>query len=300
MKVAVTGATGFVGGHVLASLAKRDISIVAASRQIPNVIPADGDVTFVALDISQATGAYERLGSPDVLIHLAWEGLPNYQSQRHVDVEMPAQLRFLDTCMRDGLGRLVVAGTCFEYGLAEGELYEDLPTVPVTQYGTAKDTLRHELEAASDQLGTELAWARLFYLYGPGQGSGSLYTLLNRAIDEDRSSFDMSGGEQVRDFLPAHEAARLLVELALSPGAAGVFNICSGVPVKVRELARRWIQARQSKISMNLGKLPYSPIEAMSFWGSRRRLETFLGARAFPSPTGAPDAPVSTPTGTSP
>jgi len=300
MKVAVTGATGFVGEHILAALAKRDISIVAASRQIPNAFPTDNDVTFVALDISQATGAYERLGSPDVLIHLAWEGLPNYQSQRHVDVEMPAQLRFLDACMRDGLGRLVVAGTCFEYGLAEGELDEDRSTAPVTQYGTAKDALRRALEVACNRHGTELAWTRLFYLYGPGQGAGSLYTLLNRAIDEGQDSFDMSGGEQVRDFLPAHEAARLLAELALSPGAAGIFNICSGVPVKVRELASRWIQARQSKISMNLGKLPYSPIEPMSFWGSRRRLETFLGVRAFPSPTEALDAPVSTSTGTNP
>ncbi|WP_250624069.1 NAD-dependent epimerase/dehydratase family protein [Pinirhizobacter soli] len=281
MKVAVTGATGFLGRYVLAELARRDVSVVAASRTAPSKPVHGRDVAFVQLDTATTEGAFERLGSPDVLIHLAWEGLPNYQSERHVKVEFPAQQRFLDECIKDGLSNLVVAGTCFEYGMAEGELAESLQAEPLTQYGLAKDMLRRHLEASCDRRGARLVWGRLFYLYGQGQGPASLYSLLNQAIDQGRPSFDMSGGAQVRDFLPAQEAGRLLVELALSPTAKGVVNICSGIPVTVRDLVDRWIHERQATISMNLGKLPYSPIEPMSFWGSRQRLETCLGARAF-------------------
>lgn len=283
MRVAVTGASGFIGRYVLSELHARGLNVVATSRSGSRLSVVAEVGERVVMDIaSPPDDPFEYLGSPDVLIHLAWHGLPNYQSSHHVEIELPVQTAFLTSCIQNGLKRLVVTGTCYEYGLASGELTEDTPTQPCTQYGIAKDYLRQELFALQEKFDFEFAWLRLFYLYGKGQSERSLYSTLRAAIEHGDESFDMSGGEQLRDFLPVSEAARLIVEVAMHQGSCGVYNLCSGVPVTVQQLVQAWIDAAGSDILMNLGQLPYSPNEPMKFWGNRGRLNTLVGNRASP------------------
>lgn len=278
MRVAVTGARGFVGRYVLAELAGRDVDVVAAVRGDAPLPTNSLRLRVASMDLSD-TGpdVYAKLGSPDVLLHLAWNGLPNYQSPHHVDTELPAQIAFLRDCVDAGLKRLVVTGTCFEYGLAEGELSELATAVPHTSYGLAKDRLHSHIQTWRPPADFELAWLRLFYLYGRGQSEKSLYSLFQAALQRGDESFDMSPGDQIRDFLPVEVAARLIVDIALRPGDAGVVNICSGVPVSVRELVQQWIDASGSTMALNLGQLPYSNIEPMAFWGSRTKLDALRG-----------------------
>jgi dTDP-6-deoxy-L-talose 4-dehydrogenase (NAD+) len=138
--------------------------------------------------------------------------------------------------------------------------------------------LRKHLEDFKSRYSYQLAWLRLFYLYGPGQSKNSLYSSLTDAIQRGDSEFDMSGGEQIRDFMPIQEAARIIVDIALSPIDVGIVNVCSGSPTTVRSLAEAWIAERHSTITMNLGRMPYSEIEPMSFWGSRKKLDAVMEA----------------------
>jgi len=284
MRIAVTGASGFIGRYVLRALRTRGVEVVAVSRSADRFLPESEGCENVVIDIAAPPGdPYENLRKPNVLIHLAWDGLPNYQSPHHVSTELPLQTAFLTSCINHGLKHLVVTGTCYEYGLAPGELTEDMSPRPCTQYGIAKDLLRQKLFALHPQFDFELAWLRLFYLFGQGQSEKSLYSMLNAAIRRGDRTIDMSGGEQIRDFLPVREAARLIVEIALHQKARGIYNLCSGAPVTVRQLAKSWIDAAGSTISMNLGRVPYSPNEPMAFWGSRRRLDMLLGSKAYPT-----------------
>ena len=278
MRVAITGASGFVGQHVLRELQSRDLDIVVTSRSSGRSFVENAMTETVQIDIAkEQSDPYQRMGAPDVLIHLAWNGLPNYQSRAHVEIELPAQLRFLKACLASGLKKLVVTGTCFEYGTTSGEISEDMKADPCTQYGVAKNTLREQLEDLKSMCPFQLAWLRLFYLYGPGQSRNSLYSLLTNAILQGDAEFDMSGGEQIRDFLPIQEAARIIVDLALPPSDMGIVNVCSGTPITVRDLVGTWITEKHSSITMNLGRLPYSDIEPMSFWGNRSKLDFILG-----------------------
>lgn len=279
MRVAITGASGFVGRHVLAELQSRDLDIVIASRSPEQSFVENARTEHVLVDIAHVrSDPYQLMGSPDVLIHLAWDGLPNYQSRVHVETELPVQLQFLKACLASGLKRLVVTGTCFEYGKISGEISEDMQAYPCTEYGAAKDALRKHLEDWKSIYPFHLAWLRLFYLYGSGQSKNSLYSLLTNAIQRGDTEFDMSGGEQVRDFLPIQEAARIIVNLSLSSVDVGIVNVCSGIPISVRELVEEWTEKRKSSIRMNLGRVPYSEIEPMSFWGSREKLNAVLRA----------------------
>jgi dTDP-6-deoxy-L-talose 4-dehydrogenase (NAD+) len=281
VKVAVTGAGGFVGRHVVAALAEANVpELILVYR--PGSVPADRPAgRVVEMDIaSPPADAFTELGEPDVLVHLAWDGLPNYASERHLSDELPAQRAFLGGLLEAGLPSLTVTGTCFEYGLQSGALREDAPTAPVTAYGRAKDELRAWLEGQHDRRPFALTWARLFYLYGDGQAAGSLLPLLHAAIDRGEETFDMSGGEQERDYLPVDAAARAIARLAVDGEDHGIVNVCSGRPVKVRDLVESVIRDRGASIELNLGRYPYPDYEPMAFWGDRGKLDRLLGAPA--------------------
>lgn len=276
MRVALTGPTGFIGRHVLAELGRRNVEIVALSRH-HDVSFKNEKVTFVALDITSATSVdYNDIGSPDVLIHAAWGGLPNYSSLHHIEQELPLQYSFLSRLIKSGLPALVVTGTCFEYGMQSGPLSESNPTRPITSYGLAKDILRRQLEMLKSHHNFNLAWGRIFYPYGEGQGPKSLLSQLRDSVLKGDAAFNMSGGEQLRDYLPVELVADYLVDLAVMRADCGPVNICSGEPVSIRRLVEAWLEKNNASIALNLGHYPYTDYEPMAFWGDNLRLNQTL------------------------
>ena len=278
LKVAVTGATGFIGRHVVAELTRRSFSPLLALRPSA-LLPAElGGHRVVRIDLAAAPeNAFELLERPDALIHLAWGGLPNYRSLHHFEQELPLQYRFLKQVIDAGLETLLVTGTCFEYGMQSGPLDESLETRPANPYGFAKDTLRRQLTFLRQTRPFNLTWARLFYLYGDGQAPNAIYAQLQRAAAQGEAAFNMSGGEQLRDYLPVTEVARHLVSLATVAKNAGVINVCSGTPTSVRSLVERWINANGWSIRMNLGHYPYPDHEPLAFWGDATKLKQCVG-----------------------
>lgn len=278
MKIAVTGAGGFIGRHVVAELARTQTEIVAVTRDPRHLQNLSSCIHVVKMDISSpGTDCFAQMGNPDALIHLAWDGLPNYKSLHHFELELPGHYHFLKTMIEAGLASLLVTGTCFEYGMQSGALSEDTPTFPINAYGFAKDCLRKQLEFLSYKYTFSMTWTRLFFTYGEGQSAASLYQQLLAAQSRGDRSFDMSGGEQLRDYLPVTSLAQLIVKLVLNQVNAGVVNICSGHPISVRRLVEGWIHENGWDISMNLGRYPYPDYEPMAFWGDRQRLDSILG-----------------------
>ncbi len=273
MKIAVTGASGFVGRHVLRVLVDSgDIEVVAVSRQEPGSW-MHPDVRYVSIDLAAApSDAFDMLGRPDVLIHLAWSGLPHYQSRHHFETHLTEQYRFLERLVTSGLSALVCAGTCFEYGMQSGELVESLLPDPRNPYGFAKDALRRELEFLAVDTGVKLTWARLFYMYGEGQAAGALYSQFMAARARGDAEFRMSGGEQLRDYLPVEQVARYLAALARTAASGGIVNVCSGRPTSVRSLVEGWREALGAPIELALGHFPYPSYEPMAFWGNNAKL----------------------------
>ncbi len=270
MKVLVTGGTGFIGRHVVAQLLQRDHIVAVISRQ-DNLQNDElfSNVEVISADIYQDHPDIKgKTGLPDALMHLAWNGLPNYKAMFHLETNLPGDMCFLKYVVSEGVKHLLVAGTCFEYGLIDGALRADAMTAPVTAYGMAKDNLRKYLELLQQEKDFILQWARLFYLYGEGQNSNSLVGQLDKAIADGCQTFDMSGGEQLRDFLPVENVARKLVEmLENSATRQGVMNCCSGKPISVRRLVEERIQQRDAQLALNLGAYPYPDYEPMAFWG---------------------------------
>ena len=278
MKVAVTGASGFVGGHVLDALAQHsDVEIIALSRRPVSSERLQSGASWMPIDIARpSSDTFTRIGRPDVLIHLAWDGLPNYQSPRHLEVELPAQTAFLSGLVEAGLPSMLVTGTCYEYGMLDGELVEGASGALTNVYAKAKVALHDRLNALQERSPFALNWPRLFYMWGPGQSPGSLFPLLQAAIERGDERFPMSKGDQVRDYLPVQEVARILVELALRREDQGTVNVCSGQPISVRELVEGWLKTYNWHIELEPGVFPYPEHEPFAFWGSTRKLESIL------------------------
>ncbi len=279
MKVLVTGAAGFVGRHVVAQLLERGHEVIAAARDETKArrLAWFDHVRFIACDIhGPIDRPAERFGQPEAVMHLAWPGLPNYDALFHYEKTLPADYRFLKSLVQGGVDQLLVTGTCFEYGMQSGALAENLPTAPANPYALAKDTLRKQLQALQAQHAFTLQWARLFYMHGEGQSPNSVLAQLDRAIDSRETVFKMSGGEQLRDYLPVNEVASRAVTLLEHPTCNGVVNICSGEPISVRRLVERHLANRGASIRLNLGHYPYSPDEPMAFWGDASRLAAIL------------------------
>jgi len=277
LKISVTGASGFIGRHVLNELARHSVEVTAVTRDAAKLADAGKSVKVVELDIGKPNADdYERLNRPDVLIHLAWDGLPNYKATRHIDVEMPKQKIFLEGLIQSGLSSLVVSGTCFEYGMQSGTLSENLSPKPSTAYGVAKDQLRRDLELLQSNYRFVLTWARLFYMYGEGQHKDSLYSQIREAVLHGDKVFNMSGGEQLRDYLSVTEVAEVIVMLAMRHCNAGIVNVCSGKPISIRALVENWIRENGWRIELNFGYFPYSGYEPMEFWGDNSVLKSIM------------------------
>jgi len=279
MKIAVTGATGFVGRYVVDELKKRGIEPIVVCRPCRETSSGLIAENVVVMDLrSPPDDPFLVMGEPEALIHLAWGGLPNYQSEHHMSEELPTQKDFLSATIGGGLKNLLVAGTCLEYGPRSGELREDMEPHPETPYGSAKNGLRLELESLKQTAHFNLTWSRLFYLYGIGQAPSSLYSQLRNAVQHGARGFDMSGGQQIRDYLPIEKAAQYLVSLALLRRDLGCINVCSGEPISVRSLVDRWIRDNHWSIDLNVGRYPYPDYESMEFWGDASKLRQLCEA----------------------
>ncbi len=277
MRVAVTGASGFIGRHVLAELNRNQVDAVAVTRDATRLRHLSREVRIVEMDIaSPAEDGFDQMGRPDVLIHLAWDGLPNYKSLHHFESELPKQYYFLKTLIEAGLPSLFITGSCFEYGMQSGALSEEVKPCPNNPYGYAKDALRQQLEFLKSAKPFNLLWGRLFYMYGEGQNSSSLYPKLKEAVLRGDTVFEMSGGEQLRDYLPVTEVARRIVRLALSDSDIGTVNICSGEPISVRRLVEQWLIEHNWEMQLHLGYYPYPDYEPMAFWGDPTRARQAL------------------------
>lgn len=282
----VTGATGFVGRHLVSALLARGYQVRAVARNLETAmtLPWFEQVEFVVADVHDLhldVGALTE--GVDAMAHLAWPGLPDYRALFHIEHNLPADYAFIKRAVQAGVAHVLVTGTCFEYGMQNGELTEDMAACPDNPYGLAKHTLRLFLEALRTQHPFTLQWARLFYLHGPGQNPNSLLASLDRAIDEQAASFNMSAGDQLRDYLPIETAAGYLADLLERPQSGGVINCCSGKPVSVRALVEQRVRERNATLTLNLGHYGYPTYEPMAFWGSDRRLRMIRDQAAQPS-----------------
>jgi dTDP-6-deoxy-L-talose 4-dehydrogenase (NAD+) len=279
MRVLVTGATGFIGNYVVRELLKQDHQVITTSKNSEKARMYEwfSQVQYIPYDLNVVhENLFQFFQEPDVVIYLAWEGLPNYKDLFHFERNLFTSYRFFKNLLEDGLKSLTVTGTCLEYGLQNGCLSEDTPTQPTTPYSLAKDTLRKFLEQLQQKYHFSFKWIRLFYMYGKGQNPNSILPQLDEALKRGDKVFNMSSGEQLRDYLPVKKVAEYIAKVSLQNKVNGIINCCSDKPISIRKLVENHMKKRGKTIKLNLEYYPYSDYEPMAFWGDNTKLKSII------------------------
>jgi len=275
VRVLLTGASGFVGKATLAALLDRGVEVTAVARTSPDV---PGTYRFAACDLLDGSQALDDIFSPkiDVALHLAWcvEHGAFWTSPANLDW-VGATLRLARAAERHGVPRVVVAGTCYEYAWPrDGNCAEDTLLSPTTLYAIAKDATRRACEAFFAPRGIGFAWARIFFLYGPGEHPDRLVPSIARRLVRGEPA-PSSRGLAVRDFLDVRDAGRALAALAAS-SAQGAFNVASGQAISIAEVVRRLGELAGRPDLVQIGGLADRPDEPPRIVADVRRLPVTL------------------------
>lgn len=225
VKIAVTGASGFIGRYVVQSLVARGYEVIAIGRNAPK---NENEVTFVKSDLLQDQDySWLLTHRPTHLLHLAWftkhgEFWSSPENVQWCD----ATARLADAFGSAGGERLVIAGSYAEYDWSFGFFNENrTPAHPASLYGIAKDCARRMAEQLCERHEVTIAWGRLFIPFGRGEDANRLIPSIVNALLDRRPAFPINVSCW-RDFLPVGAAADAFAFL-LSNDEPGIFNICS-------------------------------------------------------------------------
>ena len=242
--VLLTGATGFVGRQVYKSLIDQKVKVRVVVRESKAALVQGSEYlesVITTKDLFSESDFWwqQACKKVDIVIHVAWYAEPGkyLHSSNNIDC-LSGSLALAKGAVLARVKRFIGIGSCLEYDLDFGErLSTDTPIKPLTHYAGAKAATYFALTHFFSDHKVAFAWCRLFYLYGEGEDSRRLAAYIMTMLKAGQPA-ELTSGNQIRDFLDVHEAGQMISKVALSQDQ-GAFNICSGVPITVRQLAER-------------------------------------------------------------
>jgi nucleoside-diphosphate-sugar epimerase len=273
--VLLTGSTGFVGRQVLASLLRRGISVrvvVRDRRRLPT--GADGLEGIIETPDAfgeQADWWARASAGVTTVVHAAWYAEPGKYQQSPLNLDcLAGTLQLAKGAVAAGVHRFVGIGSCAEYDLTEGDVSENTPLNPTTPYSAAKAAAYMVLSQWLPAQKVQFAWCRLFYMYGEGEDSARLVPFLRARLAAGEVA-ELTSGTQVRDFMDVADVGRAVVDIALGE-EEGAVNVCSGIPITVRELAERIADEYGRRDLLRFGARPDNNFDPPRVVGVRRRM----------------------------
>jgi nucleoside-diphosphate-sugar epimerase len=283
MKVLLTGATGFIGSHLLRLLIEggdQVTAIIKPSTDRWRIADLVGEIDIIGCDVGDRAFLEPRLrpNVPDLCVHLAWHGWsgPSLTAEENLS-SLAGSLELLRTLTHVGCPRFVGVGTCFEYMRTPGAMPESTPLGPTDLYGVCKQSLSKAAEALAPIARMSVAWARVFLVYGPSDDQRRLVPSLALSLIRGEPA-RLTLGEQVRDVLHVEDAASALLAVARSQ-YVGPINVASGVPVRVVDIARQLGAIVGRPELLQIGALPYRPSEPEVLLADTTQLRETVGWR---------------------
>jgi nucleoside-diphosphate-sugar epimerase len=277
MKIFVTGISGFIGSHLWEYFSPDDDIYVLARKSVEVTTPGLR-VTVLQGDLSAPAGVFDALKKirPDACLHLAWEGIPDlgYENSFKNLQQSALLLRFLaEEC---NCRKIIAAGSCFEYGKNFGPCREDEAVLLNSYFVWAKNALYNLGSLLASKHSISFNWFRFFYVYGPGQRSGSLIPTLAASLMEGQAP-SVKTPLNANDFIYVKDIAQALVLAAHQELATGIYNLGTGISVPV------WKVSEMLEDGMGLskkfsGEMKCSTVPASAdFWADTSKVEAALG-----------------------
>ena len=271
-KILVTGAGGYIGAHVVRSLADRGAEVLALHRGNAQVDARAREIVsdFASLDVGQLVA--EGL---DSVVHLAWSDGFIHDSPAHID-NLPNHVRFVRTLVGAGVRQFVGLGTMHEVGYWEGMITEASPNAPRSMYGIAKNALREAARLEIAKVDGVFQWLRVYYILGDDERSKSLFSKIIGWEADGEESFPFTMGLSKHDFIQVKDLADQIAQVALQQNVTGVIDCCSGEPVALRDKVEQFIADQGFAIRPQYGAFPERAYDSPAVWGSRYKIDLIL------------------------
>jgi len=234
-KVLITGGAGFIGSHLANRLIDDGYDVVV----IDNLVGGNKDrlsekVNFFKLDIRDKLSDFFEEQRFDILIHLAAQSDLQF-SKRNPFIDLSVNLygsyNMAELCKKSGIRRVLFASSCAVYGETENEWTEDLLPDPLAPYAVHKRAFEIFL-SQSHFLFTAF---RLGNVFGEYMNKGVINNFAVKKLQR-KPLLVYNDGEQTRDFIYVKDVVDAFSK-AIEQDAVGTYNIGSGKPITVNQLA---------------------------------------------------------------
>lgn len=272
-RVLVTGACGYIGRHVVQELLKQGCQVIASDIRNDGL---PGEVTYTDYPIFDGSqDIFEKLGSPDVLIHLAWRQGFIHNAPAHM-ADLSSHITFLNHMIDSKIWSVSVMGSMHEVGYWEGPIRADTPCNPLSQYGVAKNALRQSMLLYTKDKSVNFHWLRAFYIYGDDKRGSSIFAKLQQAAAEGKETFPFTTGKNLYDFITVEKLAEQIVAATLQDRVNGIINVCSGEPRSLSQQVDWYIEQNHLPIRLAYGAFPDRPYDSPGIWGDNTEIQKIM------------------------
>tara|TARA_Y100001970_G_C14231857_1_gene859138 strand:+ start:605 stop:1486 length:882 start_codon:yes stop_codon:yes gene_type:complete len=235
LNILLTGSSGFIGSKLAKNLLDNQFNLLTISKK--KNIKVSTNHLFVDLNNFARSKKKIKNFNPDIVIHLAWQSLPDYSFNiQMINLEI-STLFFEFITNETKCKKIIVAGSCWEYGKYKGACIESKDNFTNSYFSWAKKSLYEYLNFICKKNLIDLIWLRIFFVYGPNQRSSSLVPNIANLLLSKKDIY-LNNPYNRHDFIYIDDVVDAFTNIIDLKLKSGIYNIGTGKTYSVLKIAK--------------------------------------------------------------
>lgn len=235
MNILITGASGFIGSHLINYLNKKRYLVQGLSRRVVHT----KNVVTIPLSNKRRLNLHLKRNKHDIVVHLAATTY-NKDPRKIFNNNCQNTLNLLECCISNNVRRLVFASTHLVYGNTKYlPIDEGHPLNPVTNYAISKLIGENICKMFHDSHGLDILILRISSVYGKDQPNKLIIPAMIRDINQNKklTLHKYQNGFQVMDLINVSDVCSAIELACITKVKFGTYNIATGIPTTVEDIA---------------------------------------------------------------